>query len=183
MRSQIFTDNGTDWRLVPELPEQPKDWSGNVNYDFIEYDYEKKLAEAKANALPVVNPDEIWKVIKRPGIIGHYYTWPGTWEQLVFGPESDPVKIVAKLIAPNASEGADATQQQQLQRGKFYWIKIQHWDMNNRLPDKWSIAQWDANSFEELNEMYRVEDVIEIGPMIPTPEEITRWYNTQPKQL
>lgn len=59
-------------------------------------------------------------------------------------------------------------------KNEFYWIKIEQWkDRDTRIEDKWSIAKWDGESFEELNEMYRIEEVIEIGEQIPSKEELT----------
>lgn len=60
--------------------------------------------------------------------------------------------------------------------GSFYWIKIKQWDDGSqhaiRIADKWSAAKWDGDCFEELNEMYRIQDVVEIGPMIPLPDQL-----------
>lgn len=70
-------------------------------------------------------------------------------------------------------------QKTDLQKGKFYWIRIKQYNDGSqnaiRIADKWSIAQWDGESFEEMNEMYRVEDVEEIGKCIPTNEEATEF--------
>lgn len=63
-----------------------------------------------------------------------------------------------------------------LSEGGFYWIKIKQYDDGSqhaiRVADKWSVAQWDGDSFEEMNEMYRIEDVVEVGPVVPFPDQL-----------
>lgn len=93
--------------LIPELPIKPKhiDIFSKSSTDKF-YEYEKKLAEAKANALPVVNPDAIDELYLQSILEGKFYKWPGTWEKTTISLYTDnyrckeDIGYAAKLIAP-----------------------------------------------------------------------------------
>lgn len=92
--SHIFTEDGKQWYLIPELPIEQHNLHLPV-----------EIEKAKADALPIVNPNLIWEldepVINHVPVKGELYEWPGTWQDIYSGNNvSSPFEHKAKLIAP-----------------------------------------------------------------------------------
>jgi hypothetical protein len=59
----------------------------------------------------------------------------------------------------------------------YYHIKIQQWkDRDTRIDDKWSIGYWDGKCFEEFNEMYYENELVEIDERRIVREETITIY-------
>ena len=123
----IIFKSGDQWRLIPaEVVKEV--YTAKTNSDVY-----VGVQEAKDKSLPIVNKDEIWTVIKRPGIESRFYEWPGTWEKVYgidFGGNDFAFGTDAKLIAPqqNAAhgytEGAEVPQQPQAESPDVRIMKI-----------------------------------------------------------
>lgn len=142
MKAHIFTDDGKQWKFIPELPTKPREplhpnnKSQNESPDYyLDLEkYEHDLAEAKANALTIVNPEVALlpghctnlyvlsaKLLKSSGghpranthelvELGKLYEWPGTSEDIYSGNNvSSPFEHKAKLIAPQQPQGSNET--------------------------------------------------------------------------
>lgn len=84
--------------LIPELPQEPME-DGIVRTATITY--RNKLAEAKANALKVVNPEIVPSYVLKFG--EEFHEWPGTWELQHLFTTGIGMHYAAKLIAPQPS--------------------------------------------------------------------------------
>ena len=97
----IIFKSGDQWRLIPaEVVKEV--YTAKTNFDVY-----VGVQEAKDKSLPIVNEDEIWTVIKRPGIESRFYEWPGTWENDYLYKGNNQSEFRAKLIAPqqNSAHG------------------------------------------------------------------------------
>lgn len=134
MKAHIFKEK--DWRLIPEEFLTKIDKATDGFHIYVE------VQEAKANALPVVNPevittDEVPGEPGKPYEVGKLYEWPGTWEKVYrdYFPE-------AKLIAPQQPQ-PDKTDNElvaefmgivfwkQIQGQKYYKVPKEHVYVNN----------------------------------------------------
>jgi hypothetical protein len=82
MNLYTYYDNGT-WKAfeaegLPVKPTTPEEYF-HLPIEFINYN--RAIAALKSKALPVGNPEEMFKIIKRPGIEGHLYEWSGAHEK------------------------------------------------------------------------------------------------------